>query len=326
MGNRFIFYLILVLVVSSLGLFHCSRPKNEAPAQETAAAKSKLTIGWSVASLNNEFFVTMKQGIEDAAKVQGVTLLEANANADVAKQVADVEDLLQKGAEIMLLTPQDSEAIVPAVKRCNEKGVPVVVVDIGVSAGQVASLIISDNYQGGRLAGEFIAAKVGPSGKVVHIQCQLGAANAQKRGQGFKDVMQAKGITIVAEQPADSMKDKGMTVMENILQAQPKIDAVFSQNDNMALGAILAAKNAGRLKDMVIVGFDGNKDALDAIRAGDLAATVIQFPFDMGKTGIETAVKLSRGGTVPAVAAVPVELVTRDNLDRFSEFKRQTPK
>jgi len=305
-------------------LLHCSRPTAEGPS--APAENSKLTIGWSVASLNNEFFVTMKRGIEEAAKEQGVTLLEANANADVAKQVADVEDLLQKGAQIMLLTPQDSEAIVPAVKRCNEKGVPVVVVDIGVSGGQVASLIISDNYQGGRLAGEFIAGKVGPQGKVVHIQCQLGAANAQKRGQGFKDVMAEKGIAIVAEQPADSMKDKGMTVMENILQAQPKIDAVFSQNDNMALGAALAARNAGRLSQMIIVGFDGNREALDAIRQGELNATVIQFPYDMGKTGIETAVKLSKGETIPAVAAVPVELVTRDNLDRFSEFKRQSPK
>jgi ribose transport system substrate-binding protein len=320
MKKNFIIALTLTVCLS------CSRPKTEAPAPDTAAAKSKLTIGWSVASLNNEFFVTMKQGIEDAARDQGVVLLEANANADVAKQVADVEDLLQKGAQIMLLTPQDSEAIVPAVKRCNEKNIPVVVVDIGVSGGQVASLIISDNYQGGRLAGEFIAGKVGPSGKVVHIQCQLGAANAAKRGQGFKDVMKEKGIAVVAEQPADSMKDKGMTVMENILQAEPQIDAVFAQNDNMALGALLAVKNTGKCPPLPIVGFDGNKEALEAIRQGDLAATVIQFPYDMGKTGIETAVKLSKGEIVPAVVAVPVELVTHDNLDRFSEFKRQTPK
>jgi len=310
----------IVAILAAAFFFQCSRPAPDAPGTKPAA---RLTLGWSVSSLNNEFFVTMKQGIEDSAKEQGVTLLEANANADVAKQVADVEDLLQKGVAVMLITPQDSEAIVPAVKRCNEKGVPVVVVDIGAAAGKIAALIISDNYQGGRLAGEFIAGKVGPAGQVVHIQCQLGAANAQKRGQGFKDVMAEKGIAVVAEQPADSMKDKGMTVMENILQAEAKIDAVFCQNDNMALGALLAAKNAGRLKEMVIVGFDGNRDALESIRRGDLAGTVIQFPYDMGRTGVETAVKISRGEPVPAEVKVPVELVTAANLDRYREFKRR---
>lgn len=319
MGLSFRFQLILFALV--LGLLNCSRPTSEGPS--SPATKNMPIIGWSVSSLNNEFFVTMKQGIEDAAKEQGVTLLEANANADVAKQVADVEDLLQKGVAVMLITPQDSEAIVPAVRRCNEKAVPVVIVDIGAAGGKIAALIISDNYQGGRLAGEFIAGKVGPAGQVVHIQCQLGAANAQKRGRGFKDVMAEKGIAIVAEQPADSMKDKGMTVMENILQAEAKIDAVFCQNDNMALGALLAAQNAGRLKDMVIVGFDGNRDALDAIRRGELSATVIQFPYDMGRTGVESAVKLSRGEPVAGEVKVPVELVTAANLDRYGTFKRR---
>ncbi|OGP57073.1 MAG: hypothetical protein A2V67_00645 [Deltaproteobacteria bacterium RBG_13_61_14] len=296
----------------SLLFLHCSRPVPEAPAPGAPAPRETIILGWSVSSLNNEFFVTMKQGIEDAAKEQGITLLQANANADVAKQVADVEDLLQKGVAVMLITPQDSEAIVPAVKRCNDKGVPVVVVDIGAAGGKIAALIISDNYQGGRLAGEFIAEKVGPQGKVVHIQCQLGAANAQKRGQGFKDVMAEKGIAVVAEQPADSMKDKGMTVMENILQAEAKIDAVFCQNDNMALGALLAAKNAGRLKEMVIVGFDGNREAMNALALGDLAATVTQNPYQMGRAGVETAVKLVQGDKVPAVIKVPVSLVNSE--------------
>ncbi len=135
--------------------------------------------------------------------------------------------------------------------------------------------------------------------------------------------MKEKGIEIIPPQPADSMRDKAMTVMENMLQANRDIAAVFAENDPMAVGAMLAAENAGRLKDMIVVGFNGDKEALDAIRGGKMAATVMQFPYDMGVAGVQQALKLARGEPADERVDVPVELVTAENIDQFQVYRRK---
>jgi len=294
-------------------------PKAETQPQGTG----RVVLAYSLSSLSHRFFVDMLDGVQEEAKKQGVKLLEAEAGADAGKQLADVEDLLQKQPSVMMITPQDSDAIKPAVAACNEKGVPVVIIDIGASGGQVDSFIISDNYRGGRLAGEYIAAHVPRGSRVAHIRCQLGAANARKRGEGFAAVMKEKGIQVIPPQPADSKRDMAMTVMENLLHANKEIAAVFAENDPMAIGAMLAAENAGRLGQMIVVGFNGDPEALEAIRAGKLAATVMQFPYDMGVEGVKQATKLALGQQATQQVDVPVELVTADNIDRFEGYRRK---
>jgi ribose transport system substrate-binding protein len=326
--GRILCALALAALLSGAG---CPKQTPPAPSTPTptpstatpAKATGGVVLAYSVSALSHQFFVDMMAGVGDEAKKEGATLLKADAGANAGKQLSDIEDLLQKDPSVMLITPQDSDAIKPAVEACNKKGVPVVIIDIGASGGKVDSFIISDNEQGGRLAGEYIAAHVPAGAKVAHIQCQLGAANARKRGEGFTAAMKEKGLSVIPPQPADSMRDKAMTVMENLLQANPKIAAVFCENDPMAVGATIAAKGAGRLKGMIVVGFNGDPEALDAIRKGEMAATVMQFPYDMGVAGVQQAVKLARGEKVESQVDVPVELVTKDNIDRFAGYRRK---
>ena len=320
----------LVLTVLLLGA-GCPRQRPPAPSSPTTPSMATpparptegVVLAYSVSALSHQFFVDMMAGVEDEAKKEGATLLKADAGANAGKQLSDIEDLLQKNPNVMLITPQDSDAIKPAVEACNNQGVPVVIIDIGASGGRIDSFVISDNEQGGRLAGEYIAEHVPAGAKVAHIQCQLGAANARQRGEGFTAVMEEKGLSVIPPQPADSMRDKAMTVMENLLQANSQIAAVFCENDPMAVGATIAAKSASRLQGMMVVGFNGDPEALDAIREGEMAATVMQFPYDMGVAGVQQAIKLARGEKAEARVNVPVELVTEDNIDKFAGYRRK---
>jgi len=289
-----------------------------------AAGGGQVVLAYSISCVSHQFFVDMLAGVKDEARKQGAKLVTADAGTDPNRQLSDVENLLQKNPAAMMITPQDSDAIKTAVEACNAKGVPVVIIDIGASGGEVASFIISDNLAGGKMAGEYIAQHLKPGRRVVHIQCQLGAANARKRGEGFTAVMKEKGISIIPPQPADSLRDKAMTVMENFLQANKDIGAVFAENDPMAVGAAIAAENAGRLGEMLVVGFNGDVEALDLIRSGKMAATIMQFPYDMGVAGVQQAVKLAHGETAQKQLDVPVELVTKDNLNQFEGYRRKT--
>jgi ABC-type sugar transport system substrate-binding protein len=254
--------------------------------------------------------------VGEEAKKAGAELRVVDAQGDARKQLSDIEDLAQQRMDAILISPYQSDPIVPAVRAANEAKIPVVIVDIGVKGGEYAALIISDNFAGGRLAGEFIARKIAGKGPVAHISAQPGVENARKRGAGFAQVMTERGIKIAASQSAYSERAKGMEVMENMLQAHPDLRAVFCENDEMALGASRALIGAGR-PEVVVVGFDGNPDALEAIRKGQLAASVAQQPEEMGRMGVRIALKAIAGEPVEKTVQVPVTLITRDNVAQF---------
>jgi ribose transport system substrate-binding protein len=285
--------------------------------QRTAPkSKPRVRLAYSTASLGNVFWQRVTNGVREEAEQAGAQISVVDAQGDARKQLSDIEDLVEQRVDAILISPYQSDPIVPAVRAANDSKIPVVIVDIGVKGGEYAALIISDNFAGGRLAGEFIAKKIGRRGPVAHISAQPGVENARKRGQGFAQVMKERGIKIVASQSAYSERAKGMDVMENILQAHPDIRGVFCENDEMALGATRALIGAGR-KDVVVVGFDGNPDALDAIRRGELAATVAQQPEEMGRMGVRIALKALNGEMVQQTVQVPVTLITRDNVASF---------
>jgi ribose transport system substrate-binding protein len=285
--------------------------------QRTAPkSRPQVRLAYSTASLANVFWQRVTNGVREEAKKDGAQITVVDAQGDARKQLSDIEDLVEQRVDAILISPYQSDPIVPAVRAANDAKIPVVIVDIGVKGGTYAALIISDNFAGGRLAGEFIAKKIGGKGPVAHISAQPGVENARKRGQGFAQVMKERGIKIVASQSAYSERARGMDVMENMLQAHPDLKAVFCENDEMALGATRALIGAGR-KDVVVVGFDGNPDALDAIRRGELAATVAQQPEEMGRMGVRIALKALNGETVEKTVQVPVTLITRDNIAEF---------
>ena len=284
--------------------------KGEAAAEEPAES---YTLGLSLSTLNNPFFVTLKEGAEAAAQAAGVELIVVDAQDDSAKEATNIEDLIQQGVDVLMVNPTDADAIVPSIQKANEAGIPVFTIDRGAAGGEVVSHIASDNVAGGWMASEFLCQALGGSGKVVELEGIAGTSAARDRGQGFNDYMsgECSGVEIVARQTANFNRAEGLSVFENILQAQPEIDGVFAHNDEMILGAIEAAEAAGRAGEIVFVGFDAVDDAVAAVDAGSLAATVAQQPSEMGRLGVETAVAYLGGASVEEYIPVDLSLVTQ---------------
>ncbi|HEU4382794.1 MAG TPA: D-ribose ABC transporter substrate-binding protein [Anaeromyxobacteraceae bacterium] len=278
-------------------------------------ALAKDTVGLSVSTLNNPFFVTLRDGARGAAQKAGLELVVLDAQDKVDKQVADVEDLIQKKVKVILVNPTDSSAVVPAIKKANAAGIPVITVDRGANGGTVAFHIASDNVAGGRLAGDYVCKMLHGRGKVVELEGIPGSSAARDRGKGFNDHLAAgcTGVAVVARQTANFDRAQGLTVMENVLQAQKEIDAVFAHNDEMALGALQAIKASKR--PIRVVGFDATDDAVKSVNACEMKATVAQQPAEMGRLSVEKAAGVAKGGKVPEKTefiAVALRLVTSD--------------
>lgn len=283
--------LILTGVMMTAGFAGCG---NSGEKDKDKSGEGKK-IGMVISTLNNPFFVSMKKGAEKKAKELGYELLVLDSRDDGATERSNVEDLVQKGAEVIIINPTDSDAVGNAIQVANDNKIPVVTVDRNSNKGQVASHIASDNAAGGKMAAEFILEKLGEKGNIVEIQGLPGTSAARDRGKGFHEGIKGKdGVKVVASQPADFDRQKGLSVMENIIQANPDFKAVFCHNDEMALGAVKALSG----KKVTIVGFDGNEDAVKAVESGELTATVAQQPDLMGSISVENAVKIAKNESV----------------------------
>jgi ribose transport system substrate-binding protein len=271
-----------------------------------------FTLGLSLSTLNNPFFVTLRDGAQETADAAGAELVVVDAQDDSAQEATNIEDLIQQGVDALLINPTDADAIVPSVQRANDAGIPVFTVDRSAAGGEIVSHIASDNVAGGRMAGEFLCDALGGSGNVVELEGIPGTSAARDRGQGFNDYMsrECPDAEIVARQTANFNRAEGLSVFENILQAQPEIDGVFAHNDEMILGAIEAAEAAGRAEEIVFVGFDAIDDAVAAVEEGRLAATIAQQPAEMGRLGVETSLRYLNGESVDEYIPVDLRLVT----------------
>ncbi len=270
------------------------------------------SIGLSVSTQNNPFFVTLVEGAQEAADAAGVSLTVVDAGDDVTKQVSDIEDLISKDISVLIVNPVDSDAVTGAVEAAKAKGVKVISVDRAVNGVEIDCQIASDNVAGAELATQYIVDTLGEGVKVAELVGVSGASAAIDRSQGFHNVADAK-LDVVASQTADFDRTKGMSVMENMLQANGDIVGVFAANDEMALGAVEAISGAG--KDILVVGFDATDDAIEAIKAGRMGATIAQQPKLIGSTAIENALKLIGGESIPKTIPVEVTLITKDNAN-----------
>lgn len=267
-------------------------------------------VGLVVSTQDNPFFVTLKEGAVSKAKEMGHEIVILDSQNDPSKELGNVEDLLIKGIDVLLINPTDSDAVVSAVKAANRNKVPVVTLDRASNGGTVVTHIASDNVAGGELAGNFIVEKLnGKNNRVVELEGIPGTTAARNRGKGFNKAAQNK-LDIVAKQAADFDRTKGLNVMENILQAQSEVNAVFAHNDEMALGALKAIEASDKT-DVIIVGFDATEDAVKAVKEGKLAATVAQKPAEIGAKGIEAADKIVKKEMVPQFIPVELELITQ---------------
>ncbi len=281
---------------------------------------SAQSVGLSLSTLNNPFFVTLRDGAQAAVDEAGYELIVTDAQDSVSTQISDIEDLVQRGVDALIINATDSDAVVPAVRSANDAGIPVIAVDRAINGGDVAYFISSDNVAGGELAAEFICNQLGSDGNVVELEGIPGASATRERGQGFNEYMsdECSSASIIASQTANFNRAEGLSVMENILVAQPDIGAVFAHNDEMALGALQAIEPSGR--DMLVVGFDGTDDARQAVQECRLAATVAQRPDQLGEEAIGAAER-AVGGEVPSETesiAVELELVTNTECEGIS--------
>lgn len=310
--------------VMALSMVGCSavsvdgEKKTDTPASASAPASSELdttstgsgSIGLSISTLNNPFFVSLSEGAEAKAKESGVELITVDAADDSAKQASDIEDLISKDISVLIVNPVDSDAVAPAVEDAIAKGIKVIAVDRVVNGVEVDCSIASDNVAGAKMAAEYLVELAGEGAKTAELEGVNGASATIDRGEGFHSVADEK-LEIVTSQTANFNRAEGMSVMENMLQANPDIKCVFAHNDEMALGAVEAVSG----KDIIIAGFDATDDAIAAVKEGKMACTVAQKPDLMGATAVEIAEKLMAGETVDKSYPVEVKLITKDNAD-----------
>ncbi|WP_034549867.1 substrate-binding domain-containing protein [Carnobacterium funditum] len=270
-----------------------------------------LVVGVSLSTLNNPFFISVKEGIVNLAEEKESEVKVLDAQDDTSKQSNDIDDLIQQGVDILLINPVDSAAIAPAVEAANGAGIPVITIDRSSEGGDVITLVASDNVEGGKLAAQYIEEISGENAKVAELEGIPGASATNERGKGFDDYAKDK-LDVVDKQTASFDRAKGLTVMENMLQANPEIEAVFAQNDEMALGAIQAIQAAGKTGEIQVVGFDGTDDGLAALETGKLSATVAQQPEEMGKLAMQAAFDHFAGKEVEKSIASPLELIKSD--------------
>ncbi|MFC0399050.1 sugar ABC transporter substrate-binding protein [Paraburkholderia rhizosphaerae] len=292
-----------------------------------AGGAGKTKIGFSVSTLNNAFFVGLKLGVEEGSKTQGFVLVQTNANGDAQQQVNDAVNLLSQGVSALVLNPIDSKAIIPAVQKANQMGVPVFTLDRGSDGGKVTSFVASDNVALGATGAKWIADQLkerygSPKGNVVDLIGLVGTTAATDREKGFSDeIAKYPDIKVVARQEGGFDQEKSLNAMTNILQKFPQIDAVFGANDDNTVGAEKAIDNAGRYKPLgdkehiLVIGADGTAQALSAIRAGKQDATISQNPIQMAAKSLSFISDYEAKKQVPENYAWPTLLIDKSNID-----------
>ena len=319
---------VLLLLVSLL-LTGCqpTAPQTSEPAApaktaepektEAPAAEEKTTVGIVLKSFSNPFWMMAKAAAEAEAANSGVevVILGTTEEGDYQQQVAHIEDLTTRGVDVIVVVPAEASALVPAVEAAVDAGIPVINLDSPIETDKVSAFIGSDNVEGGRMAGKYIAEQLGGKGKVAVIRGRLGNPVELQRYDGFMEaVKEFPEIEVVAEGVGNWEADEGFTVMEDFLTAHPEIQAVFAESDRMILGASQAAKAAGR-DDIVLVGLDGIVEALAAVKYGDIAADVAQRPDLMGQYAVKYGAELAKTGKIDQVVTTPMTLALPDNVD-----------
>ncbi|NPV67133.1 MAG: substrate-binding domain-containing protein [Anaerolineae bacterium] len=278
------------------------------------AAQESVLLGLSVSTQSNPFYRNLAEGVVAEAQALGAQVTVLSADDQLEKQISDVEDLIAAGVDALLINATQDGAV-GVVEQAAQAGIPVITMQRGVPSSLVTSHIGTDNVLIGKLAAEWLVNRLGGTGRIVVLEGIPGAASSENRKTGSTPVFEAaEGIEIVAQQTAEYDRATALTVMENILQATPDIDAVFCYNDEMAMGALAALEAAGR-DDVIVTGIDALPDALEAVRAGKLAMTIRIPVYDMGRWATRFGVwAVTHDIAVPVQNTIPVQFITQETL------------
>lgn len=278
----------------------------------TVNAETKTTtIGFAVSTLENPFFVTMKDAAVAKAAELGVDLVVLDAQDSAETQASQIEDLITRGVSLMIINPVDSDAVGTSVVACNDANIPVITVTRASNSGTVVQHLDIDNKEAGRLDAEQLIKDLGGKGKVAILEGIAGSSSAIDREEGFKAALEGTDIEVVASLTANYSREEGATVTEDILQSNPELNAIYAHNDEMALGAVRAVAAAGRSAEIKIYGIDATDDALAAVQSGEMAATVQQQPDVQIQIALENAVKYLGGETLEPLVNIPLKLIVK---------------
>jgi inositol transport system substrate-binding protein len=295
-----------------------ARPQSDARSRTGTGPDTPVTIGVSLMNLSSEFIVMLNRAMAEKAAELGVRLVVNDAQRSPEKQVQHVESFVAQKVAAVILNPCEVEASSPAVDRAVAAGIPIVNVNSETRSIPTA-FVGSRDEESARIAMEYVAGRLKGQGNVLLMQGFLGQAAQLKRDAGAREVLaRYPALRLLAVQTAEWDRAKAMSLMENWIQSYgDHINAVFAQNDEMAMGALLALEQARRKDRIVVAGVDAIADALQAVKAGRLDATVFQDARGQGGTAVATALKLVRGDPCPTQVLIPFQLVTRDNVERF---------
>lgn len=294
------------------------------------ALASDMKIGFVPMTLSNQYFITMVNGAKEKAEELGIELnVQApRTHASAQNQLRIIENMITRNVDAICLVPSSSEGLVAALGKAQRAGIPIVNLDTRISpqALEDANLnpipyIGTDNYVGAKKAGEKALEMLNGDGKVAILTGVPGQENTRDRKNGFIDVVEGK-LEIVATQTANWEVSEGYNATQNILQANPNLDLIFGSNDGMALGAMRALREAGKMDEVKVIGYDAIPPGLKSVKQGEMDATVAQFPAEMGKKGVMTAKQIVEGSTIAIdmIENTPTKLITQDNIAQMMEY------
>jgi ribose transport system substrate-binding protein len=301
----------------------------------TPGSAADKTVGLSVATLANPFFQAMSKGVEDGIKSHpGLTLINTSANGDANTQANQVLDMINQGVSALILNPIDANAIVPVVQQAIKKGIPVFTLDRGAACGACqVNFLETDNVALGKEGADFIADALKKrygviKGNVIDLEGLLGTTAGDAREKGFTEEFDSlakdnPGLKLIARQAADFDSEKAFNITTQLLAANSQVDAIFNGNDDNAVGAMRAIKQADRFapigdaKHIVIISIDGTEQALTAIRAGQMDGTLSQNPLTMAAQSVAYVDDYLNGkkAGIPQHQYWPHILITKDNID-----------
>ncbi|WP_406674666.1 substrate-binding domain-containing protein [Nonomuraea sp. N2-4H] len=318
-----------LLLISALTACSVSTTPGGSTDAAGGSSDGPVAIGFSQATQQSPFYVQLREGAEAAAKQAGASLYFADAGGDVTKQNNDIQDLITRQVDVLLVNPVDPQGVQPGIAAAKAAGVPVVTVDRPVPEGAVAQ-VGRDNKAMGELVGKRLSEALGDKGgKVIEIRGDAGGAVARDRSAGFHDAVKSNPNIKIIEGPySDYVRSKAVTAMQDLLQVHPDVAAVYAHNDDMALGALQVLKENGKDK-VLVAGVDGLMEAVKQIPNGQYVATALNDPISLGAKAVETVLKVKKGEQVEANINAGTALIDKDNAAEYigeTEFAQATTK
>jgi len=317
--------IITLVIISIVFITGCSKKTNP---------EQKKVIGFSVVDMQPNFFQEMEKGVRQTCQAMGYEYKFHDQKYEPALMLSGCENLLTQGIDASIISPCEPSALGPIVKKAKSRGIPVVIADIGGGGSDYDVIVISDCYGGGVMAADYMAKMLEKrpnlSKKVGVLKCMPGHVYAIRRGEGFTKRIRELGFEVASTLCANDVRDQGYRVAQDMMTAHPDIAGIFCENDPMSLGAVQAVRDAGKsaIGDILVVGFNADAEAIETIKAGYMAATIQQVPYEMGKKCVELADQLLKGKPLtfsnPQLReiTISVRLITQENVSEYFPGKQ----